>query len=197
MAPFLTVEKDFHQGAIASTLLLIITFVTCPFASEALALYLWLMSISAEQFKEFFRHHAAGVSLVTVFDENRQPFGFTASSLASLSADPPFATVNLASNTSTSKVIKVGSRVSVHTLSFENLDLAHELAGPRENRFQSLGWDLTSHSPENNKASAILRGEVSEIHQVAGSLIIVIAANEAKTFEFPSKPLVYFNREFI
>lgn len=155
------------------------------------------MSITAGQFKEFFRHHAAGVSLVTVFSKDREAFGFTASSLASLSADPAYATVNLAANTSTSKIIEVGSRVSIHTLSREQLSLAQELAGPRENRFQSEGWDLTLDAPENKNASAILRAEVSEIHPVAGSLILVLKAHESNTFTFPERPLVYFNREFI
>ncbi len=155
------------------------------------------MSLTPEQFKEFFRHHAAGVSLVTVFDENRQPFGFTASSLASLSAEPAHATVNLAANTSTSKIIAVGSKVSVHTLAKDHLGLAKELAGPREERFTSEGWDLKLAAPENKNASAILRAEVSEIHPVAGSLILVLRAYESETFVFPEHPLVYFNREFI
>lgn len=155
------------------------------------------MSITQDQFKEFFRHHAAGVSLVTVFDPEQTPFGFTASSLASLSAEPAYATVNLAANTSTSKVIQVGSKVAVHTLAKSQLELAKELAGPREQRFQSSGWDLSKAAPENNYASAILRGEVAEIHPVAGSLIIVIAATETELRTFPAEPLVYFNREFI
>lgn len=155
------------------------------------------MSISQDQFKEFFRHHASGVSLVTVFDEDLTPFGFTASSLASLSAEPAYATVNLAANTSTSKIVEIGSRVAIHTLAFEELALAKELAGPRENRFQSDGWDLDGLAPENQKASAILRGEVAQIHKVAESLIIVIKADEVELGQFPASPLIYFNREFI
>ncbi|MEY4409955.1 MAG: hypothetical protein RLZ99_428, partial [Actinomycetota bacterium] len=142
------------------------------------------MSLTPEQFKEFFRHHAAGVSLVTVFDENRHPYGFTASSLASLSAEPAHATVNLAANTSTSKIIKIGSKVSVHTLAKDHLALAKELAGPREERFTSEGWNLELAAPENRNASAILRAEVAEIHSVAGSLIIVLRATESETFTF-------------
>ncbi len=155
------------------------------------------MSISQDQFKEFFRHHASGVSLVTVFDKDRTPFGFTASSLASLSAEPAYATVNLAANTSTSKIVEVGSRVAIHTLSLDELALAKELAGPREERFKSEGWNLEGLAPENQKASAILRGEVAQIHKVAESLIIVIKADEVELGLFPVSPLIYFNRAFI
>ena len=155
------------------------------------------MGISAETLKEFFRHHAAGVSLVTTFSSEGVPYGFTASSLASLSADPALATVNLAKGTSTASILKVGSPVAIHALSAQNADLAAELAGPRENRFKSKLWDLSGLAPVNQAASAVLSGVVSEIHEVAGSLIIVIAADEADLREFPQTPLVYFNRKYL
>ena len=155
------------------------------------------MSISIDQFKEFFRHHAAGVSLVTVFDADRTPFGFTASSLASLSADPALATVNLAKNTSTAKVLKPGSKVAVHTLSADNFELAAELTGPRENRFTHSGWNLEGNSPTNREASAILLGEVLEILDFEGSQIVVISGDAATFNQCPDLPLVYFNRQYL
>lgn len=158
--------------------------------------HLW-MAISIDQFKEFFRHHAAGVSLVTVFSDDRTPFGFTASSLASLSADPALATVNLAKNTSTAKVLKPGSKVAVHTLSADNFELAAELSGPRENRFTHSGWNFEGNSPTNREASAILLGEVLEILDFEGSQIVVISGDAATFNQYPDLPLVYFNRQYL
>ena len=158
--------------------------------------HLWMV-ISVDQFKEFFRHHAAGVSLVTVFADDRTPFGFTASSLASLSADPGLATVNLAKNTSTAKVLKVGSKVAVHTLSADNFELAAELSGPREKRFTHTGWNLEADAPTNREASAILLGEVVEILDFAGSQIVVISGDAATFNQYPDLPLVYFNRQYL
>lgn len=155
------------------------------------------MSISIDQFKEFFRHHAAGVSLVTVFDADLTPFGFTASSLASLSADPALATVNLAKNTSTAKILSVGSRVAIHTLSADNFELAAELSGPREKRFTHSGWDLGGDSPINREASAILLGDVVDLLDFAGSQIVVIRGDSATFNQYPDLPLVYFNRQYL
>lgn len=155
------------------------------------------MSISPDQFKEFFRHHGAGVSIVTTFDGNKTPYGFTASSLASLSAEPAMATVNLARGTSTAGILQIGSAVAIHTLAADNLELAQELAGPRENRFQSSGWNLGMSAPVNQTASAVLLGEVEHLFEIAGSLIIVVAGHEVDLRKFPEKPLIYFNRKYL
>ncbi|MCU1522240.1 MAG: flavin oxidoreductase, partial [Arthrobacter sp.] len=44
-------------------------------------------------FREMFRRHAAGVAIITA-NHNGVPFGFTATSVASLSAKPPRFTFN-------------------------------------------------------------------------------------------------------
>jgi len=155
------------------------------------------MAISVEQLKEFFRHHAAGVSLVTTFSDTGEPFGFTASSLASLSADPALATVNLAKATSTAKTLKVGSRVAIHTLAADHYHLAAELSGPRDERFKSSSWNLSEVAPINAEASAILIGEVVELLDFSGSLIVVVAGQSAEFIEYPDLPLVYFNRQYL
>lgn len=155
------------------------------------------MAISVEQFKEFFRHHAAGVSIVTTFADTGEPYGFTASSLASLSADPALATVNLAKATSTAKVLKVGSKVAIHTLAANHFELAAELSGPREERFKSPNWNFNDVAPINLEASAILIGEVVELIDFSGSLIVVIGGQIAKFIEYPELPLVYFNRQYL
>lgn len=155
------------------------------------------MSLSVDHFKDFFRHHGAGVSAITTFGPGGEPFGFTASSLASLSAQPAFATVNLAKSSSTAAVLEVGSKIAVHALSSENQAIAAALAGPRESRFQSPSWDLSGIAPLNKSASAIIIGEVAEIYPVAESLILVIGCQEVISGEFPQKPLIYFNREYL
>jgi len=155
------------------------------------------MSISSEQFKDFFRHHGAGVSAITAFDEAGQPFGFTASSLASLSARPALATVNLAQSSSTAEVLRIGSKIAIHALSSENQAIAAELAGPRAQRFKSSGWDLGQGAPINQHANAILFGEVAQIYPVAESLILVIDCKAVDSRSFPERPLIYFNREYL
>lgn len=155
------------------------------------------MSLSKEQFKEFFRHHGAGVSLITTFSPDGKPAGFTASSLASLSIDPALATVNVAASSSTAALLKAGLKVTIHTLANTNAELADELSGPREGRFQTEGWQLDGAAPVNPKASAVLHGQVSQLIRVAESFILIIEGLEVTLTQFPEKPLVYFNRSYL
>ena len=155
------------------------------------------MTLSAELFKDFFRHHGAGVSLITTFDTERNPYGFTASSLASLSAEPGLATVNLARSSSTAHALEEGLPVAIHALGFQQLELAAELAGPRAERFSSSGWDLSGTAPVHKDAPGVLLGKVQQIYPVADSVIVVIAADSAKLRDFPERPLVYFNRQYL
>lgn len=155
------------------------------------------MSLSKEQFKEFFRHHGAGVSMISAFSPDGKPAGFTASSLASLSIEPALATVNIAASSSTAAVLKVGLKVTIHTLSDANSELADELAGPRESRFQSEGWQLDGAAPVNPMASAVLHGQVSQLIRVAESFIVIVEGLEVSLTQFPEKPLIYFNRSYL
>lgn len=155
------------------------------------------MSLSQEQFKEFFRHHGAGVSLITTSSPDGKPAGFTASSLASLSIEPPLATVNVGASSSTAALLKVGLQVTIHTLSNADSGLAEEMAGPRESRFQSEGWQLDGAAPVNPRASAVLHGQVSQLIRVADSFIVIIEGLEVTLTQFPERPLIYFNRSYM
>lgn len=137
------------------------------------------------------------MSLITTFDPDGLPAGFTASSLASLSIDPALATVNVAASSSTAAVLKVGLKVTIHTLSNTNAELADELSGPREGRFKSEGWQLDGAAPINPNASAVLQGQVSQLIRVAESFIVIIEGLEVSPTQFPEKPLIYFNRSYL
>ena len=45
--------------------------------------------LDADQFRAIFRQHPAGVAVVTLVAEDGRPVGFTATSVISVSADPP------------------------------------------------------------------------------------------------------------
>lgn len=91
-------------------------------------------------FLEAFRRHGAGISVVTALKKDGSPTGFTATSLASLSAAPPLATFNMSQTASSWASMKVGESVIIHMLSTENLDLAQTMAGEASERFSGGHW---------------------------------------------------------
>ena len=81
-----------------------------------------------QTFREMFRRHAAGVAIITA-NLNGKPFGFTATSVASLSAEPPRFTFNMARSSSSWPAVANAEYIGVHMLGLENQALADIAAG--------------------------------------------------------------------
>ena len=93
----------------------------------------------SELFRTAFRHHAAGVAILTAVWDG-VPYGFTATSLASLSADPPRFTFNMALSASSWPAVANGEYVGVHLLGLDHAGLATRFArGP--DRFSGDHWE--------------------------------------------------------
>ncbi|MHA7239008.1 flavin reductase family protein [Arthrobacter sp. TMS1-12-1] len=93
----------------------------------------------AESFREVFRRHAAGVAILTATYEG-VPYGFTATSVASLSADPPRFSFNMARSSSSWPAVANTNFVGVHMLSTENEGLANRFARTKD-RFTGDHWE--------------------------------------------------------
>jgi flavin reductase (DIM6/NTAB) family NADH-FMN oxidoreductase RutF len=91
-------------------------------------------------FLEAFRRHGAGISVITLLKKDGSPTGFTATSLASLSASPPMATFNMSQTASSWTSIAPDTTLLIHMLSVENQDLAEKMAGEASERFVGDHW---------------------------------------------------------
>jgi flavin reductase (DIM6/NTAB) family NADH-FMN oxidoreductase RutF len=91
-------------------------------------------------FLEAFRRHGAGISVVTLLKKDGLPTGFTATSLASLSASPPMATFNMSQTASSWSSIQEGTTLLIHMLSVDNVDIAKKMAGEASERFVGDHW---------------------------------------------------------
>ena len=94
-------------------------------------------------FKEMFRRHAAGVAIITV-NYDGVPYGFTATSVASLSAKPPRFTFNMARTSRSWPAVANSAYIGVHMLGLENQELADRFARTRD-RFEGDHWALGPH----------------------------------------------------
>lgn len=112
-------------------------------------------------FREMFRRHAAGVVIVTASHEG-VPYGFTATSVASLSADPPRFTFNMARTSSSWSAVANADFVGVHMLGLMNRGLADRFARTRD-RFEGDHWRRGAQ-------------DVPLLHDVAGWLVGRIVA---------------------
>lgn len=154
--------------------------------------------LSADEFKRAFRNHPAGVALITA-DAGDGPVALTASSVFSVSAEPPVLVFSLSAMASAAPTIIASKTVVVHMLSAANLDLAKLGAASGVDRFaDTTAWDrLPTGEPYFPAAQARIRGEIIDRVVVGSSTLIVVHALEASDgaeAEPSPQPLVYHNR---
>ena len=126
-------------------------------------------------FKHAFRRHAAGVAAITTLAPDGSPVGFTATSLASLSAVPPLATFNMARSASSRSAIAVADRVVIHMLGAHNRAVAEKLAGPHADRFVGDHWQPGPYGlPVLAGVTSWMVGRIVERVSVHNNAVVVV-----------------------
>ncbi|MEV7194174.1 flavin reductase family protein [Streptomyces sp. NPDC093510] len=87
--------------------------------------------------RSVFRQHAAGVAVITASDGSRgsRPVGFTATSLVSVSAEPPMLSFGIGLGSSSWPAVSEAAHVGVHILGEHQQELAATFARSGADRF--------------------------------------------------------------
>lgn len=151
--------------------------------------------LSAEEFKSAFRNHPAGVAVVTA-DAGQGPVGLTATSVFSVSAEPPLLVFSVSSQSSSAPTILRADTLVVHLLGAAQLDLATLCATSGIDRFADTSiWDrLITGEPYFPAADGWIRGRVVQRMEAGNSTVIAVHALQSHIVEEPSAPLVYHSR---
>ncbi|MER6690636.1 flavin reductase family protein [Streptomyces minutiscleroticus] len=95
---------------------------------------------SADLFRSVFRRHAAGVAVITA-RHGGAPAGFTATSLTSVSAEPPLVSFGISTAASSWPAVSGAGHVGVHILGEHQEGLAATFARSGADRFGApTGW---------------------------------------------------------
>jgi flavin reductase (DIM6/NTAB) family NADH-FMN oxidoreductase RutF len=143
-----------------------------------------------------FSLHPAGVAVITGLLDDGSPVGFTATSLASFSSDPPRASFNIARHSSSFGAIDMGKDLLLHFLAADQISLARKMAAASQDRFVGNHWapgigDL----PQLHGVRAELRATVVAVTRVGENAAVVVEITEGNTH--PDRPpLVYVERNY-
>ncbi|MBM2614581.1 flavin reductase family protein [Actinoplanes sp. LDG1-06] len=146
-----------------------------------------------ERFRAAFRRYPTGVAIISAAG----PVGLTASSVASVSLDPPALSFSVMGSPSAQALVRAPSFV-VNLLGPDSIALARAFAGPGGPRFTpDQGWDyLPSGEPVLTSASASLRGIPLQLVPVGTSTVVIAEIVDVLLGE-PGGHLVYHDRDFI
>jgi flavin reductase (DIM6/NTAB) family NADH-FMN oxidoreductase RutF len=156
-------------------------------------------SLSADEFKAAFRNHAAGVAVITA-DSGNGPIGLTATSVFSVSAEPPLLVFSISDLSSSAPTLREAENVVVHLLGADQLHIAKLCSTSGIDRFadESLWRRLPSGEPYFPSAASWIRGRVVNRMPAGGSTVFAVHAVEANlaSGENLAAPLVYHNRKW-
>lgn len=147
-------------------------------------------------FKAAFRRYSAGVSIITARTAEGW-VGLTASSVASVSADPPMVSFSMPATGNTAGRIVAATTVGIHLLPVSRVDLAADFArrgGPRFTPEQ--GWQVDDagelHLPD---ALATLTGTPRVVLPAGASSLVVVDLHAVSVGPM-AEPLTYQDRTF-
>lgn len=157
-------------------------------------------SVSADEFKRVFRGHPGGVAVVTA-DAGDGPVALTATSVSSVSAEPPLLIFSVTSASSAAAVLARAETFVVHLLDAHDLELARLGATSGIDRFAdtSLWTRLVTGEPVFRGSRAWVRCAVIGRMDAGASTIVAGHALQARINRevepgAPGDALVYHNR---
>lgn len=137
-------------------------------------------TLPAEDFKALFRGHPAGVAVITA-DAGDGPVALTATSVSSVSADPPLLIFSISAHSSASETVRRARTVVVHFLDEHDLPLALRGAKSGIDRFADADtWTrLATGEPVYRGVRAWVRCAVIDRMDAGDSTVIAAQALES------------------
>ncbi|MFF0814574.1 flavin reductase family protein [Rhodococcus sp. NPDC003318] len=157
-------------------------------------------AVTADGYRAAMRRYPAGVTIVTL-DSGSGPVGFTATSFASLSLDPPLVSFNIAHTSSSIRALHAADSVVIHLLGEHQHPLAERFSRSADQRFAdtSLWKRLESGEPVLHGTPIWLR---TTVHQLipAGDHTLVIGLvtriHDENDAEAAASPLLYHDGRY-
>ncbi len=159
-------------------------------------------AVSSDDFRSLFRGHPSGVAVITATGA-QGPVALTASSVASVSADPPLLVFSVSALSSATPTLLAADSIVVHLLDADDLDIARLGATSGIDRFADTeSWaPLPTGEPLFRGVRAWVRCAVVSRMDAGGSTVIAahaLQAHLARDVEADgaSAALVYHNRSW-
>jgi flavin reductase (DIM6/NTAB) family NADH-FMN oxidoreductase RutF len=146
--------------------------------------------VSDDLFRSVFRDHASRVVVVTA-QGHREPVGFTATSLTSVSLKPPMVSLAVARTASAWRTLSRSPLLAVHLLGRDQDGLATTFATSGINRFAGIDWRPGADGePLIEGCAAYLTCQVAR-HVPAGDHVMLLARVIRARVERTGEPLIY------
>lgn len=147
-------------------------------------------------FTDAFRRRGDSVSVVMYLDEHDRPGGMTATSVTSVSADPPMLLVCVNRSASAHAVLELRGEFGVAFLAEGQQDISTMCATSGEKDFpEGTILDASAKAPAIAGAAANLRCVVVDTHEHGTHTVFVARVTDAASDD-SKRPLLYHNGHY-
>lgn len=116
-----------------------------------------MRGVEAPQFRQLLGRFATGVTVLTCRTQAGEPIGMTASSVASVSLNPPLVLVSVDKSHDMHAALERATHFVLNILSADQEALSRRFAAPEHDRFRGVSYR------ENDRGIAVLDGVVSHL----------------------------------
>lgn len=150
-----------------------------------------LSDFSEPQLRQALGLFVTGVTVVTACQADGQRAGLTVSSFNSVSMQPPLVLWSLSRSSQSMQVFESVSHYAIHVLGADQLALGERFAGPREQRWEDLSHDWSTHGcPLLSGCLAVFECSQHSRH-VEGDHVIFVGQVQSCYSGPGSSPLLY------
>jgi len=151
-------------------------------------------SFDPQAFRHVVGHLMSGVSVLTTAADGKR-FGMTASSVTSLSMDPPMMLICINKAAPTSAAVSASGCFAVNVLGRDGSDLARQFATPGEDKFRGVALHQgVTDAPL--LTDALARIECRVVEEVTGGTHTIFLGHVLAADAGAGEPLAYFRGSF-
>jgi len=161
-----------------------------------------VQGLDASTYRATLRRHPAGVAIVTLTSTSG-PVGFTATSFASLSLDPPLVSFNITHTSSSIAALREATSLIIHLLGEHQLPVAQRFSRSAELRFADpSSWTtLDTGEPLLHDTPTWMRVELRQLLAAGDSTLVIGFVTHAHcapdTDSAPPAPLIYHHGGYL
>ncbi|PAZ17601.1 NADH:riboflavin 5'-phosphate oxidoreductase [Streptomyces sp. SA15] len=155
-------------------------------------------ALDGEEFREAMSLLAAPLTIVTARDTEGRPWGFTASSVTSVSLEPPLVLVGMSHTSSCFPALSEAAEFTINVLGSDHRDLARTFATSGVDRFSgvSLADWLDSTVPYLADVAVAFRCTATSRIPVGDHTLLIGELTGMRGHGATASPLVWYRRDF-
>lgn len=133
------------------------------------------------------------VFVITCFTDDGEPHGFTATSVTSVSVDPPTLLVCVNENNRGARIYQQDTRLGMHVLGANQESVSNRFAGKGDvsgaEKFKGIGWDDSREIPLIDRTADVFVGNVDRMEPYHDHIMVGVEID--RVINRNRAPLIY------